>query len=67
MNRSTKRGTDVRVLTDEVSRWRVVADGEPGGEAGTLEAARTVDSGTTDLSGALPHDLSEVAKAVEVG
>lgn len=67
MNWSAKRSTDVRVGTANVSRWRVVADGEVRGEAGVYQSTGAGNGGTADLGGALPHDLGEMTEVVEVG
>ena len=66
MNGATERSTDVRVLTDKVSSRIVVADGKPGGEAGTLETTGAVDGCAADKRGTLPHDLGEMTKAIKV-
>lgn len=67
MDGCTQWGTDVGVSATNVSRGRVVADGEEGSESGIDKPVGTGDSGTTDLSGTLPDDLGEVTKVVEVG
>lgn len=66
MNRLAQRRANIRVRANNVSRGRVVANGEVRSEARIDQSTRAGDGGTADLRGPLPDDLGEMAKVVEV-
>lgn len=58
----------ITIFTTNVTHWRVVANGEWQGFGGINVAQRVADhSGTANVGGRLPDDLTEVAPLVEVG